>query len=347
MKDSLVISDLHLTTKPLDEYKWSVFEWILNILEHEQIDTITILGDLTEKKDNHPALLVNKLCSYLEVLLCAGVKTIRILKGNHDFLDAETPFFEFLNVSPNIQFIPYPIRLGTDFFYPYSLEYDIEKYSSEINKCNVLYMHTQLAGTKLFNGKVLEEGMTSNDFKSLKHLKRVLSGHIHYNTQDTLIGKDIPFHYVGSPYPVYFGDASKYGSGLVIRHDGSVKSEYFLSSPARYNESFLNIGEFRQWAAMATQKNDQMKISFELEKWDYDKWPDIKKEVKAICKKQQLELVSLTLKPKKNTTLIGDEAWEVEVSSLSYDEVLKRFAEKERVSAEYLAVAKEIISENS
>jgi hypothetical protein len=340
--NTFLIADLHLTTNPLDYYKWDFFEWLISKIEIHKIEVVNILGDLTEKKDNHSSLLVNKLTSYLELLLYAGVKQIRILKGNHDFINEDTPFFEFLNVSPKIHFITTPTRLGTEFFYPYTTDYDLQKYADEINKCQVLYMHTQVKGTKLLNGKVLEEGITQENFKGIE-VAKIYSGHIHYFTSTR---NDI-LTYVGSQYPVYFGDEDRHGAVFhLYGGEPSEKLLFYLDSPGRYNVKFENEYQFSQWLSFATKEKDQLKVTFELDRCDYDKWPDLRKTTKELCKERKLELVSLTLKPNKDKKFIGMERNET-VVSLSYDEVLDRFATKEKLTDDYIAIAREIINANS
>lgn len=342
MVSTLLIADLHLTTNPLDYYKWDFFEWLISCIENHKIEVLNILGDLTEKKDNHSSLLVNKLCSYLELLLYAGVKQIRILKGNHDFVNEDTPFFEFLNVSPKIRFITTPTRIDKEFFYPYTTEYDLYRYAEEINKCKVLYMHTQVQGTKLVNGKVLEEGIIQEDFKGI-HVAKVYSGHIHYFTPT----RNEILTYVGSPYPVYFGDEDKHGGVYHLYGDKPLENLYnYLDSPGRYNVKFDTLSAFENWAKIATRAKDQLKVTYELDRCDYDKWPELRKRTKEICKNRKLELVALTLKPIKDKKYLGVAKNET-VVSLSYNEILERFSTKEKLTDNYIAVAKEIISANS
>jgi hypothetical protein len=340
MKKTLLIADLHLTTHPLDYYKWNIFEKLMEEITLQGIKIVNILGDLTEKKDNHSALLVNKLCSYLEVLLSSGVEQIRILKGNHDFVNEEIPFFEFLNVSPQIQFITTPTRIDNEFFYPYTTEYDLPKYADEINKCEYLYMHTQLKGIKLDNGKVLEEGLTKEDFSCIK-VKDIFSGHLHYFSGHL---ENRPVRYLGSPYPVYFGDGCNYGSIVILPSNFHWN---YVEAIARYNESFKTLENFEEWLEIATIAKDQLKVTFELDRTDYDKWPDMKKEVKELCKNRKLELISLTLKPTKSTVLLSDNATNEPILLESYIETAQRFAGKEKLSPEYLTIAEGIINANT
>ena len=60
----LLTADWHLTDKPLDEYRWDFIPWLGKQLKDKKIDVLYILGDLTEKKDKHNAIFLNRiLCS--------------------------------------------------------------------------------------------------------------------------------------------------------------------------------------------------------------------------------------------------------------------------------------------
>ena len=57
----LLVSDLHLTDNPRDEYRWGIFGQIDSVIQTYQPSCLVILGDLTDKKDNHSSELVNRL----------------------------------------------------------------------------------------------------------------------------------------------------------------------------------------------------------------------------------------------------------------------------------------------
>ena len=56
---ALVTADLHLSEKPRDGYRFAAMERIAELIEKHKPSTLLLLGDLTESKDYHPALLVN------------------------------------------------------------------------------------------------------------------------------------------------------------------------------------------------------------------------------------------------------------------------------------------------
>ena len=77
----LFASDLHLSDRPKDRYRFGLFKWLAEQQQKHQITATFILGDITDRKDNHSAVLVNKTVNSLLTLK----PPVYILKGNHDF----------------------------------------------------------------------------------------------------------------------------------------------------------------------------------------------------------------------------------------------------------------------
>ena len=93
----LVISDLHLTDNNLDSYRWKIFDVLVELCNKYNVKELIILGDITEKKNDHSSELVNKILDNF-YYLCQKTKlcNLNILCGNHDYIDSNTPFFKFL-----------------------------------------------------------------------------------------------------------------------------------------------------------------------------------------------------------------------------------------------------------
>ena len=49
----LIITDLHLTDVPAENYRWDVFKHAKTELGKNKYDELFILGDLFDKKDKH------------------------------------------------------------------------------------------------------------------------------------------------------------------------------------------------------------------------------------------------------------------------------------------------------
>ena len=103
---SLVIADLHLTSNPRDEYRFDFLEKTLPaMLRRYKVDELILLGDITHQKDNHGAVLVNRVVNDIKVL-SKNVGCVIIDLGNHDYANPQHPFFKFLRHLPGVRFIP-------------------------------------------------------------------------------------------------------------------------------------------------------------------------------------------------------------------------------------------------
>ncbi|RPI87194.1 MAG: hypothetical protein EHM40_23155, partial [Chloroflexi bacterium] len=79
----LVTSDLHLTDRPRDAHRFGLFKWLAKKQRKHGVKATFILGDITDKKDNHSSALVNRVVNELTQL----EPPVYVLKGNHDFID--------------------------------------------------------------------------------------------------------------------------------------------------------------------------------------------------------------------------------------------------------------------
>jgi len=96
--NTIFTSDFHLTELETDEYRWSIFPWLVKRIEHYQVDYLFILGDLTHRKDEHSARLVHRIHQSLALLAKTRLKLTILLKGNHDYDKEERiPYFGYLH----------------------------------------------------------------------------------------------------------------------------------------------------------------------------------------------------------------------------------------------------------
>src|SRR5271170_2700183 len=95
----LITSDWQLDANPRDRYRLDfVLKTLPELIDKYKVDQLLVLGDLTEAKDCHPASLVNEI---VQALMEINKKCqLIILEGNHDYLQKDTPFFEFIKYFP-------------------------------------------------------------------------------------------------------------------------------------------------------------------------------------------------------------------------------------------------------
>ena len=85
-----------------------IFDWLVKQQQKHKVDATFILGDLTDRKDNHSSALVNRVIDELLKLK----PPVYILRGNHDGIDPNNPFFRFLQTIEGLDFVVEPTVLA-------------------------------------------------------------------------------------------------------------------------------------------------------------------------------------------------------------------------------------------
>ena len=289
MENTLAIADLHLTITPRDEYRWGIFPWLQQQIPALGIKKIYVVGDFTERKDNHPSSLVNRFVdSVVQLTIDYGVEII-FVKGNHDYIDINNPFFGFLRHIPLIKFINDIERIGDELFLPHTKQPEIDWKDLDLNGVKYVFMHQPAKGSKI--GKyTLESGMDGNFFtKAVKEQGlKIFSGDIH----DPQIVGDV--EYIGATYPVDFGDNYQ-GKGILLPENGQ-REDLLIPTIARHS---LEIKEPEELKELGLQPGDQAKVRLLLSPEDFHDWAKRRKAVKTICKELDVKLCSLEMKKVK------------------------------------------------
>lgn len=208
----LLVTDTHFTDREQDAYRWDVFTFLHDTANRERCEALLILGDLTDKRDNHSALLINQLIESFETILKQSpIQLIAILGGNHDKPFGGPAYFDFLSVLDNrVVYVSKPYRLALAgasgpldvtndvLMLPYTKDAKTDWASIDMFKSPVaaIFIHQAVEGAVAANGIKLE----SDCNVILPRGKAIFSGHIH---KPQVCG---PVTYVGAPYHVAFGD---------------------------------------------------------------------------------------------------------------------------------------------
>ena len=287
----ILISDLHLTDKEADSYRWGIFSRVLILsgkLDREAEagtnKTLVILGDLTDSKDHHSSHLVNKIVEQLHILVANGME-IFILMGNHDYINPAEPFFKFLGEIDGINYVGWTknfILGGIQcLFLPHTRDPKGEWKANRIMKwggnSDFVFMHQSVLGSVTSNGYEMEEGLKPSYFKRFKG--KVISGDIH-------VPQDVgPVTYVGSPYSVRFNDHFE-GSMLSIDKKKKI-TRYATGIPGRRMLDITSVDEIE------APEGFQVKVRVHLS--SVEDWPSFKEEVERRCKDKNLKLQSVQL----------------------------------------------------
>jgi hypothetical protein len=209
----LVTADLHLSDNPRDAYRHEFQKVLRQLVKQHKVETVLILGDLTEEKDHHGAWLVNRIVDHLNRL--RRYCNVVIVQGNHDYVDANSPFYKFVEHIKDISWISSPMEagqcgggglpalhelafsdLGKCLLLPHAPNYKKDWHGIKLKSYDWVFTHNTFQGCNIGNGRKLS-GISPNIFGKAK----VISGDIHIPQK---MGPG--FHYVGAPYLVDFGD---------------------------------------------------------------------------------------------------------------------------------------------
>lgn len=227
----LITGDLHLTDRPEDAYRWDIFNELEGLCSGYEIDRLVILGDITEKKNNHDAILVNNVTAAFRHLAEQEYpRKIYILKGNHDYVAEDYPFFHFLDkISEKIHFINLqPELIDGMLFLPHTKDpvgrwksQGIEQYQ---NKTKMVFLHQEFIYSVRENKTSTTEGIPADYFKDWK--VPFISGHMHVSQKVENIT------YVGSPYHTIFIDYPVYDPRMLLYREGRF-FDYFTDYPEK------------------------------------------------------------------------------------------------------------------
>jgi len=212
-KKLLITADIHLSPRPDHEYRWKVMESLGNWVEQDDdVAAIVIAGDLVDAKDHHSAVFVNRVVDSIATMAAAG-KRIFIMKGNHDYVDADCPFFRFLEEIAEVVYISHPINFPVDgqevLLIPHVKSWNPRAgwrvaYPLD-DGYNVIICHQTFGGAEASNGHTLPGVPLATVSAKRTGGTRVIAGDIHV---PQTIGN---VTYVGSPHPVAFGDTFEPG----------------------------------------------------------------------------------------------------------------------------------------
>lgn len=284
MASLLLTADLHLTSKLQDEARWSVFDDLRRLVRPG--DRIAILGDLTDEKDRHDSILVNRIIKELESLEKETGAHPIVLCGNHDYALAGKPFFRFI---PGFIAKPRVLEVAglSVFLLPHVDHPAVEWAKFPKRDYDAVFIHQAIEGAdEISAGK----GITPKELRRLFSAP-IFAGDVH-RPQQPAEG----ITYVGAPYPIRFGDhweprflrLTKTSSGL------QVKSIARPKVVKKVKMRVSSLAEYRQ-ALKGLASGDQARVVFTIESERASRWPKIKRKVDRLAKKAGVEVFGVEL----------------------------------------------------
>lgn len=206
-----IISDLHFGVKNNSPFFLSVqeeffYKQFIPYLQHNNIDTVWVLGDIFENRKVLNVHIMNRMFNFFKELSVKGIKTVCIA-GNHDHYFKNTndvsslsPLFEQINgltlVKDRavIEFDGIPV--GFISWIPPEDKDACLEWIKTVN-VDILCGHFEINSFEIVKGVICESGFDTSLFE---RFDVVLSGHFHIRSTNGII------QYVGNPYQTNWGE---------------------------------------------------------------------------------------------------------------------------------------------
>jgi hypothetical protein len=257
-KPVLVTADWHRTANPRDSYRFAIVERLCQLIEDHNIATTIVLGDVTDEKDRHPAILVNSIVE--AALDLSRACDLIFMRGNHDYINSDFPFLGFLTHIPNIRWVNVPSLVEGCLFLPHTGNYEQEwaGYLGMTIPTGLIFAHNAFEGARADSGVHLH-GIPTDIFGNNK----VIAGDIHTPQR---VG---PVEYVGAPYTVDFGD--NYEPRVLI-----LKGRKQFSIPTNAPRKIvIELNDLNNLPTSTIPEGSLLKIIIDISREDRQLWPKL------------------------------------------------------------------------
>jgi hypothetical protein len=321
----LFTADWHLNDNPRDAYRHDFIDWLIKIMrEKYRIDLLLMAGDITDEKDHHGAGLVNRIADHLKRL--SRETDVVLLRGNHDYLDADVPFFSFLRHQSGVMWINKPtfapddVRLrllGNAWLLPHTFNYERDWKGLKFQGVKRYFAHNTFAGAQIGPDRELK-GIPVEVFPKGSS---VYSGDIHVAQT---FG---PITYVGAPYTIDFGDT--YRPRVLLLDNENFWAGKSLSVPGR-QKVLVTVHSMKELKRAKIKEGDIIKVRYVLDSQDRSSWPELQKGIRDWG--QEVGAAVHTVAP----VLMGDTPAKKQARDnrlVADDELLKQYANSRGLSA--------------
>lgn len=283
----LMTGDLHLSINPRDEYRFAFMQELKKIAKKLKPKRMIIAGDLTEEKDRHPAILVNRVVDTIREL--AEIVPIYMLMGNHDYKEEGHAFFEFIRHIPRVKWIGTPTVLDLNcLMLPHTNDYKKDWADIELDQYEMIVCHQTFNGANVGFGR----GLEGIPLEVLPKRSRTFCGDIHV---PQTFGKNLI--YIGAPYHVDFGDA--YESRIISIKEDAAQWESIDTSTFP-QKRLIRIDDEANMQNVEFNKGDILKIEVECD--DMGGWLPRKEKIKTAFEENGGRVFSISPKLVKKAT---------------------------------------------
>ena len=279
----ILTADWHLTDAPEDEYRWQVFDHLARLVKDYNDTEVWVLGDLTDRKDKHGRLLVNRMVQELAQLPAY----VEILMGNHDMPLDGTPFWSFLNKMKNVEYHPKPRAIRNDaLMLPYSANPKADWEGIDFKRYKCVLTHQTFAGATE-NGQ--EFGTDKFDEISFPRGVQYYAGDIHTTQRVKLGNAGASLLYVGAPHVIKYGDS--YPPQMVVIDD---QYKVVKQVPIRgIRKWMIRLDDLANLDAIKVYKGDMAKVIYSLPIDQMDRWGAMQDQVTGWARQHGVILASI------------------------------------------------------
>ncbi len=347
----LIASDLHLTDNPKDAYRSGILSWLGQEAEQRDVTQIILLGDITDRKDNHSGALINFIVGTIASLArqSRGRWGIHILQGNHDYSNPLNPTFKILNdvELPDVYWYDQPciqtlVDVGSKhrvLFMPFFR--DGSEFTKALNgfakeDYQVAFFHQTFTGSVTSTGFRLPGIPTSQLYNKAA---MIFAGDIHV---PQAVG---PVEYVGAPYQINFGD--KYtGRVLLLNPEEGEFDDLHYPCLRKHTVDITSRADILNNVSL--RSGDQIKVRLHLTRDQLEGWHQVKREVEAACTEKGLDLFGIEIKDATAKRVrLGEPKRDARYGKSDASTVYSDFCAENKVSNEIKETGEEFINATS
>ena len=279
----LITSDWQLDDNPLNAYRHDWQKQLRGFVKKYKVDTVLMLGDVCEQKDNHGAWLVNKVVDHFDQLRKL-VQQVIILRGNHDYVDARVSFYQFMRHMPRVMWINEPHTmsvqaLGRVLMLPQAVDWKEEWKGLKLKSYDWVFTHITFQSAHAGHGFQLK-GVPHDTFGKAQ----VVAGDIHIPQQITP-----RVRYVGSPYLCDFGDRFE---PRVLLIDNEQLRSVFCTGPQKRLIEITSLSQLKPGNVQMRyiNKGDILKVRLLITADSKAQWPELKAQVREWGEKEGYQI---------------------------------------------------------
>jgi hypothetical protein len=319
----LLATDLHLDDNPDNDYRWAIWEHILQAVIQHNVETVFILGDWIDRKDRFTARFINRL--FDEVYRLCNRARLVVLRGNHDTTMTPPSYFDFLAGGPiaGFEYITQPRPfLSQLMLLPFTARPKTDWADLRLAEYKAVFMHATVTGAVVENGTVMENA----NFPVLPREVKFYSGDIHVpQTVRNVV-------YVGAPHPIKFGDSFPCRM-LLLDNDYNIILELPLSPPRKI---MADIRDPAELARLSARHGDQIKIRFHADPAVVEHWGATEQAITRWAEEHGVTVSAIEV-------AVGIRAPDSLDADQTPEAILRGFAEREGLSAELLQTGVDLL----